>query len=92
MSPLRAESVSPGVYVQPPLPLTQSQALMVAAEWRRRHRVQWTALARLMGEYHGVWMSPDWWRRTCQARYGITPLPCRVALAEHMNAVKARAL
>lgn len=50
----------------PPLPLTVGQARAQAYRLRTKHAIPYTVLARVMGEYHGVWKSEKCWRNICR--------------------------
>jgi hypothetical protein len=67
---------------QPLLPLSIGQAEAQAYRLRVKHQLTYTAIARIMGEYHGVWRSDTCWRASCR-RFGapivqpwnVTPPP-----------------
>jgi hypothetical protein len=46
-----------------PLPLSYTAGVMRAAHLRNAHGVSYRVLAIIMGEYHGIYYSQQWWRR-----------------------------
>jgi hypothetical protein len=57
---------------QPPLPLTDGQAVAQAMRLRFRG-VSYPQIAVVMGMYHGHWFSSTRWRHACRAR-GVPPI------------------
>ena len=53
---------------KPPLPLTDGQARAQAYRLRVKHGMPYTDIAKVMGEYHGVWKGQTEWRRTCREK------------------------
>lgn len=51
-----------------PLPLTRKQAMQRAYELRAAHHLSYPAISRVIGEYHGVWLSESVWRAGCRRR------------------------
>lgn len=56
-----------------PLPLTKGQANAQAARMRARG-LSYSAMAHVMGVYHGNWRSPEQWRYACRNQ-GAEPRP-----------------
>lgn len=61
-----------------PLPLAGKDALDRAILLRRKHYT-YGAIAKVMGDYHGVWQSSSWWRKACLRAGGPHLYPGREA-------------
>ena len=74
---------------QPLLPLTVGQASAQAYRLRMKHGLPYTALAQVMGEYHGVWMGESYWRTRCRHQGAPITRPHNVTPAQRRQRAAA---
>jgi hypothetical protein len=78
--------VTPTPWPEAPLPLTMPAARRTAYNLRRKHHLSYHAIARIMGEYHGVYKGEGFWRAECY-RLGAPRNPNKVrAMADRLAA------
>ena len=53
---------------EPLLPLSRGEGEAQAYRLRTKHGMPYTSIARIMGEYHGIWKGESQWRAACRRK------------------------
>jgi hypothetical protein len=74
---------------RPLLPLSVGQAAAQAYRIRVKHDLPYGAIARVMGEYHGIWKGEQYWRRHCRSLGAPMKRPGQTTPTQHKQAKAA---